>query len=83
MSKKLFIGKVISDKMQNTVVVSIDRKVPHPRYGKLITKTKKLLADTNGIEVKMGEMVTIEEIKPMSKRKNFKVIGKEKVKIVE
>lgn len=78
--KKTFVGKIVSNKMLNTVVVAIDRKVPHPRYGKLITKTKRLMADTNGVEVVVGEMVVVEEIKPMSKNKNFKVVGKEGTK---
>lgn len=78
--KKTFVGKIVSNKMTNTVIVTIDRKVPHPRYGKLITKTKRLMADTNGMEVAVGEMVVIEEIKPMSKNKNFKVVGREGAK---
>ena len=75
--KKTFYGKIISDKMNNTVVVAIERKVAHPRYGKLLKKTQKLMADKNGMEVVIGEMVKIEETKPMSKNKNFKVVGKE------
>lgn len=74
MAKKTFTGKVMSTKMINTIVVAIERKVAHPRYGKLIKKTKRLLTDTNNIEVQLGDMVEIEEIKPMSKGKNFKVI---------
>lgn len=79
MSKKIFLGKVVSTKMTNTVTIAIERKVPHPRYGKLIKKTQKFLVDTNGMEVVLGEIVKVEEMKPMSKRKNFKVIGKGKV----
>lgn len=63
--------------MTNSVVVAIERKVPHPRYGKLLTRTQKLMADKNGIEVVVGDMVKIEETKPMSKKKNFKVVKKE------
>lgn len=77
MSKKTFIGKIISDKMVNSVIVAIERKVPHPRYGKLLTRTQKLMADKNGIEVVVGDVVKIEETKPMSKKKNFKVVKKE------
>ncbi len=83
MAKKIFTGKVVSTKMVNTVVVTLDRKVPHPRYGKLIHKTKRFFADLNNIEVKTGDIVEIEEIAPMSKNKMFKVIkvvGKEEEK---
>lgn len=75
MAKKIFYGQVVSDKMVNTVAVSIERKVPHPKYGKLIKKTQKFMVDTNGIKALVGQTVKIEEIKPMSKRKNFKLIG--------
>lgn len=76
MAKKVFTGVVVSNKMVNTVVVAMERKIPHPVYGKLIKRTGKIMADTNGMDVQIGEMVTIEEIKPMSKNKNFKVIRK-------
>lgn len=76
--KKTFIGKIVSNKMTNTVVVAIETKVPHPRYGKLLKHTKRLSADTNGIVYSVGDVVKIEEIRPMSKTKNFKVTGKEK-----
>ena len=77
MSKKVFTGTVVSDKMKNTAVIAIERLVAHPRYGKLLKKTRRLLVDTTGVEVRVGEVVKIEEIKPMSKRKNFRVLGKE------
>ena len=76
MSKKKFVGKIVSDKMVNTVVVAIERKVAHPRYGKLLKRTKRLLVDTNNIEVSVGDKVVIEETKPISKSKNFKIIEK-------
>lgn len=78
MAKKVFIGEVVSDKAQNSVMVVIERKVTHPKYGKLLKRTKKLMADKNGMEVKLGDTVKIEETRPMSKKKNFKVVGKEK-----
>lgn len=77
MSKKTFIGKIVSDKMANTVVVAIERKVAHKRYGKLLARTQKLMADKNSMEVVTGDTVKIEETRPMSKNKNFKVVGKE------
>ncbi|RJQ25884.1 30S ribosomal protein S17 [Candidatus Parcubacteria bacterium] len=74
--KKTFIGKVVSDKMQNTVAVEIERKFQHKIYKKMITRTKKMLADNNVDNIKIGDMVKIEETKPISKNKYFKVIKK-------
>lgn len=76
-NKRTIVGAVVSDKMQKTVVVAIERKVAHPVYGKLIRVTKKIKADTNGMDIKVGDVVTIEETKPISKDKNFIVIKKE------
>lgn len=70
-------GTVVSAKMQNTVVVSIERKVAHKLYGKLIKVSKKIKADTNGMEIAEGEVVVIQQTRPISKDKNFKVIRKE------
>lgn len=78
MSKKKFTGVVVSDKAQNSVVVAIERIVAHPKYGKLLKRTKKIMADKNGIEITVGDLVKIEETKPISKRKNFIVIKMEK-----
>ncbi|MBP6913728.1 MAG: 30S ribosomal protein S17 [Candidatus Levybacteria bacterium] len=77
MSKKTFTGKVVSDKMKNTIIVAIERNISHPRYGKLIKRTQKLMADKSGMDVVVGDIVKIEETKPMSKNKNFKVVKKE------
>ena len=74
MAKKILSGQIVSAKMQKTVVVEVSRRVPHPLYKKIVTKTKKFKADTNGIETKMGDCVNIEQIKPMSRDKKFKVI---------
>lgn len=76
-NRKTITGKVVSAKMQNTVVVAIERKVAHKLYGKLIRVTKRIKADTNNMDVKEGEIVVIEQTKPISKGKFFKVIRKE------
>jgi small subunit ribosomal protein S17 len=73
-------GIVVSAKMQNTVVVAIERKVAHKLYGKLIRVTKKIKADTNGMEVNEGDVITIMQTKPISRDKNFKVVRKESSK---
>lgn len=73
-------GNVVSTLMQKTVVVSYTRKVPHKRYGKLMKVTKRIKADTNGMELTLGDLVTIEQTKPISKGKFFKVIRREEDK---
>lgn len=78
--KKTFSGTVVSSKMQNTVVVAIQRKVAHKLYRKLIKVTKRIKADTNNIDVKDGDVVVIEQTRPISKNKNFKVIKKEEAR---
>lgn len=78
MSAKRFTGKVVSNKMTNTVVVAIERMVPHKRYGKLLKATTRLKAETNGASYNVGDIVVIEETRPISKDKYFKVAGKEK-----
>lgn len=73
-NKKTLTGIVISDKMKNTVVVLIERRVTHPVYRKIIKKTKKMKADTNGMIVVAGQTVKIESTRPISRGKYFKVI---------
>jgi len=75
--RKTIVGMVVSTKMEKTVVVSYTRKVAHKKYGKLIKITKKIKADTNGIEISLGDIVKIEQTRPISKDKYFKVISKE------
>lgn len=79
-TRKILKGTIVSAKMQNTVVVAIERKVAHKLYGKLLRVTKRIKADTNGMELSEGDFVTIEQTRPMSKEKNFKVIKKEEAK---
>ncbi len=72
MSKK-FIGKVISDKMEKTVVVEIKQRKPHPKYKKVIEKRSKVYAhDEKG--AKEGDVVEVVETRPLSKLKRFKVV---------
>ncbi len=74
MAKKVITGKVVSNKMQKTVVVEVERFISHPIYKKRIRKTNKIKADTNGMEVPNGVIVKIEQTKPISRDKYFKVI---------
>jgi small subunit ribosomal protein S17 len=64
-------GTVVSVKMQNTAVVEISWKAPHPLYKKLLKRSKKHKVDTAGQEVQVGDVVTIIETKPISKDKHF------------
>ena len=65
---------VVSDKMMDTVVVSVNRYVKHPKYKKYMKITKKYHAHNPGNKAKAGEMVTIRSCKPISKTKSFEVI---------
>ena len=74
MAKKIFTGKVVSDKMTKTVVVAIERLIRHPVYKKTLKRTGRIKADTNNMEVKVGQVVKIEQTRPISRDKSFKVI---------
>lgn len=77
------IGKVVSNKMDKTVTVLIERKVMHPIYGKFIRKTSKIHAHDEKNECSEGDVVKISETKPISKTKAWEVTALvEKVKVV-
>lgn len=73
-ARKTRIGKVVSDKMEKTVVVSIERRVQHPVYGKMIRRTKKLKAHDEENAAKTGDTVRIMETRPLSKDKRWRVV---------
>ena len=73
-ARKLRTGKVVSDKMEKTVVVAIERRVKHPVYGKMMTRTKKLKAHDEANSAKLGDTVLIMETRPLSKDKRFRVV---------
>lgn len=66
-------GKVVSDKMDKTITVLIERKVKHPIYGKYLIRSSKLHAHDETNECKMGDLVTISETRPYSKTKTWKL----------
>ena len=70
---KVLTGKVISVKMQNTAVVEVSRRVPHPLYKKLLKVGKHFNVNTKGVTVEVGNEVRIIETKPISKTKYFQV----------
>lgn len=71
---KVLTGKVISIKMQDTVVVQVTRFVPHKLYGKLLKRSKNFKVDSKGVELTVGQEVKIVETKPMAKDKHFKIL---------
>ena len=73
-ARKLRTGVVVSDKMQKTVVVRIDRRVPHPIYGKMVTRSKKFKAHDEENTAKAGDTVRIAETRPLSKDKRWRVV---------
>ncbi len=75
-TKKTLSGVVVSDKMQKTVVVKVDRYVKHPKYQKYYTISKKYKAHDEKNEYKIGDKVEIQETNPISKDKKFKVVSK-------
>ena len=72
--RKVRVGLVVSDKMQKTVVVQIDRRVPHPVYGKMVTRSKKFKAHDEENSAKIGDTVRIIETRPLSKDKRWRVV---------
>ncbi|WP_028949713.1 30S ribosomal protein S17 [Sulfurihydrogenibium subterraneum] len=71
---KEFVGKVVSNKMDKTVVVAVERKFPHPLYGKQVKKTKKFYAHDEENKCKEGDIVRIRETRPLSKLKRWIVV---------
>jgi small subunit ribosomal protein S17 len=72
--RKERVGVVVSDKMDSTIVVAVVRRVPHPKFRKIIKRTTKLCAHDGKGEAKTGDKVRIAEIKPMSKTKRWRLI---------
>ncbi|NDC32047.1 MAG: 30S ribosomal protein S17 [Bacteroidetes bacterium] len=67
-------GKVVSDKMDKTIVVLVERSVRHPKYEKIIKRRTKLHAHDENSSAKMGQMVKIQECRPISKTKTWKLV---------
>ncbi len=73
-TRKVRDGMVVSDKMQKTVVVALQRRVKHPVYGKMITRTKNVKAHDEENSAKTGDTVRIMETRPLSKDKRWRVV---------
>jgi len=67
-------GRVVSDKMQKTIAVEIERLIRHPTYGKYVRRTTKLLAHDENGESHVGDLVTIAPCRPLSRRKSWRLI---------
>jgi len=73
MPKRVLTGRVVSDKMQKTVTVLIERRVKHPVIGKFVTRSKKYHAHVEGLATECGDLVQIQESAPISKTKSWRV----------
>ena len=68
------VGRVVSDKMDRTITVLVERKVKHPLYGKFIKRSTKLHAHDENNECNTGDMVSIQQCRPISKSKSWKLV---------
>ncbi|WBW98002.1 30S ribosomal protein S17 [Oceanirhabdus sp. W0125-5] len=73
-NRKTRIGRVVSDKMDKTIVVAIETKVRHPLYGKTVNRTTKFKAHDENNECKVNDIVQIMETRPLSKDKNWRLV---------
>ena len=73
-ARKTRVGVVVSDKMQKTIVVAIERRVAHPVYGKMVKRTSRLKAHDENNDAKAGDRVKIMETRPMSKDKRWRLV---------
>ncbi len=72
--RKERIGEVISNKMAKTIIVRVERRFPHPKFKKVVTGYKKLYAHDEKSEAKVGDHVRIEETRPLSKTKRWRLV---------
>jgi small subunit ribosomal protein S17 len=72
--RKFRIGTVVSDKAEKTVVVTVERSLRHPLYGRVVRKRRKFMAHDAEGKAKLGDVIEITETRPMSKRKRWRVV---------
>lgn len=75
MPRRVLQGVVVSDKMDKTVTVKVERRFKHPLYKKYIRKSKKYAAHDEGNVIKVGDVVKIRECRPLSKRKTWEIVA--------
>lgn len=73
--KRTVVGRVVSDKMDKTVSVMVERLTRHPDYGKYVRRTSKVLAHDQDNDCKLGDLVAIKECRPVSKKKAWQVVS--------
>lgn len=74
MAVKERVGLIVSDKMDKTVVVAVESRSAHPKYGKIVARTKRYKAHDEGNQCKIGDRVRIQETRPLSRTKRWRVI---------
>lgn len=74
-SSRTLSGRIVSDKMDKTITVLVERRVKHPVYGKILTKSSKIKAHDDSNDASIGDLVTIAECRPVSKDKAWKLIN--------
>jgi len=72
--RKERVGKVVSNKMDKSCVITVERKVKHPMYGKFMTKTTKLMVHDETNQVGIGDMIRVMETRPLSKNKRWRLV---------
>jgi len=72
--RKIFIGDVVSDKMDKSITVQVQRRFRHPLYGKYVTKSTKFMAHDEKNESQIGDTVRIMEVRPLSRRKRWRLV---------
>jgi len=74
-NSRTLTGRIVSDKMDKTITVLVERRVKHPVYGKFLTKSSKIKAHDESNDAKTGDLVTIAECRPVSKDKAWKLVN--------
>jgi small subunit ribosomal protein S17 len=72
--RKEIIGKVLKNKMDKSIVIGVERKVKHPKYGKFVKKTSTFMAHDEKNEANVGDVVQVMETRPMSKNKRWRLV---------
>lgn len=72
--RKDFIGKVVSNKMDKSITVAVERRIRHPLYGKFVKKTTKFMAHDQENTCSIGDMVRIMEVRPLSRHKRWRLV---------
>ncbi len=71
---RALIGRVVSDKMDKTITVAVERRVKHPMYGKFIRRSTKLHAHDESNDCRLGDLVMVEQCRPLSKTKTWRLV---------